>query len=283
MTGVAVLDKPEGMTSHDVVARLRRILGERRIGHGGTLDPIATGVLPILVGRATRASDLIASADKEYVAGLRLGVTTDTMDITGKVINTAPAAGQAELLSALNNFRGTINQLPPMYSAVKVGGKKLYELARKGIEAERETRQITISRLELLDIGGGDFKLLVHCSKGTYIRVLCNDIGQALGCGGTMASLRRLRAGRFNIEDAATLEDFEAAGAALLKPVDAVFSEYPELAIDAASEKACRNGAAFEADAASGLWRVYSRNGEFLMLGRSEDGKMSTEKSFFEI
>ena len=214
MTGIIIVNKPEGWTSHDIVAKLRRILGERRIGHGGTLDPMATGVLPVFVGRATRAVEFMENADKEYVAALRLGISTDTQDTTGNVISEKPAnVSWEELESVLDRFRGEIEQLPPMYSAIKVDGKKLYEYARKGAEIERKTRKITIHELEVVgQREDGDFLLRVVCSKGTYIRALCSDIGDALGCGGAMSALVRTRAGAYRIETAHAMEDIIAAG-----------------------------------------------------------------------
>ena len=196
MNGILIVDKPAGWTSHDVVAKLRGLLGEKRIGHGGTLDPMATGVLPVFVGRATRAVEFMENAGKEYEALLRPGLETDTQDTTGRVLRETPVKlTAAELEAVLPAFCGEIEQLPPMYSAIKVQGKKLYEYARKGQEAERKPRRVTIERLELLGERKGDFLLRVACSKGTYIRTLCADIGEKLGCGAAMAGLRRTRAG----------------------------------------------------------------------------------------
>ena len=182
MNGILLIDKPQGWTSHDVVAKLRGLLGQRRIGHSGTLDPMATGLLIVLLGRATRAAEFAEAQEKEYIAGLRLGLVTDTQDITGRVLERHDAdVSPQELESVLNNFRGDLMQLPPMYSAIKIGGKKLYQLARKGQEVERRPRPVRISRLEIAGEIEGGYSLLVQCSKGTYIRTLCHDIGQALG------------------------------------------------------------------------------------------------------
>ncbi|NLL46245.1 MAG: tRNA pseudouridine(55) synthase TruB [Clostridiales bacterium] len=291
MNGILIMDKPEGWTSHDVIARLRRLLGEKRIGHSGTLDPMATGVLPVFVGRATRAVEFVEGADKEYLATLRLGISTDTQDITGTVLSECEqSVTESELEAVLPRFRGPISQLPPMYSAVKVGGKKLYELARRGIEAQRKPRNIVIHKLELLGREGGDFILSIACSKGTYVRTLCNDIGDTLGCGGTLAGLRRTKAGSFALGDAVTMEAVEKAAAEggagqLLKPVDSLFAEYPAIVLSSAQEKRCRNGADFEVrDKPSGIYRAYGSDGEFLAIGNvTSGGLFSTTKSFFAV
>lgn len=291
MNGIIIIDKPRDWTSHDVIAKLRRLLGEKRIGHSGTLDPMATGVLPVFVGRATRAAEFLEGADKEYIAGLRLGIATDTQDVTGTVLRECEqSVTQDELEAVLPRFRGPISQLPPMYSAVKVGGKKLYELARKGIEAERRPRDIIIHKLEIQGRSGGDFVLRIVCSKGSYVRTLCSDIGEALGCGGALSSLRRTRAGDFSDSDAVTLEAVGEAAAEgradlLLKPVDSLFAERPAVVLDSAQEKKCRNGADFEIkNTPAGTYRAYGVGGKFLALGDvSTRGVFSAVKSFFEV
>ena len=203
MDGIVIVDKPEGWTSQDVVSKLRGVFQTRRIGHGGTLDPMATGVLPVFVGRATRAVEFFEHAEKTYEAVLRLGLTTDTEDISGTVLSEKEVnISKEQFLSVLENFRGEIQQIPPMYSAIKINGQKLCDLARKGREVERKPRTITIHRLECLEFSGNTARLLVHCSKGTYIRTLCKDIGEALSCGGCMAALRRVSAGEYTIENA---------------------------------------------------------------------------------
>ncbi|MDR2420924.1 MAG: tRNA pseudouridine(55) synthase TruB [Oscillospiraceae bacterium] len=213
MTGILVIDKPEGWTSFDVIAKLRGVLGVQKIGHAGTLDPIATGVLPVFVSReATRHISRYESADKEYIAGLRLGVATDTLDIAGRILYDTPTAvPRARLEAALGSFRGDIIQTPPMYSAIKVNGERLYKIARRGGEAERPPRNITVFAAEILEPEdappGADWTLRFCVSKGTYIRALCADIGSALGTGGAMSSLRRTRVGEFRIEDALTMEE----------------------------------------------------------------------------
>lgn len=292
--GILLVDKPQGWTSHDVVAKLRGLLKQRRIGHGGTLDPMATGLLPVFVGRATRAAEYASLSGKQYIARLRLGIRTDTQDITGTVLASSPVtAGEKELRDLLPRFTGQILQIPPMYSAVKIGGQPMYKLARKGKSVERAPRPVTVSRMELLGGSGEEYELLVDCSAGTYVRTLCSDIGDAMGCGAVLSALRRTRAAGFDLEDAHTLEDVAAAaeeGRAdeLLLPVDSLFSGYPAVTLDETRERLCRNGTELSAVGAEGRYRVYGPNGEFLMLGelRREPGGrsvMHTVKSFFEV
>ncbi len=286
--GILVIDKPQDWTSHDVVAKLRGILHERRIGHAGTLDPMATGVLPVFVGRATRAVEFASEREKEYIAGLRLGTVTDTQDVTGTVLETHPVtAAHSDLEAVLDRFRGEIAQIPPMYSAIKKQGKKLYELARRGVEVEREPRPITIFELELLErVSETDWTFRVLCSKGTYVRTLCHDIGQALGCGGTLYSLRRTRSAGFSLDQALTLDQVAEAEdpASLLLPVDTCFGRYPVLTLtDAEDERKVRNGNPIFLDGADGEYRVYGPDGAFLALSRLEQGRLVTIKSFFEV
>ena len=286
MNGIVIVDKPEGWTSQDVVSKLRGVFKTRRIGHGGTLDPMATGVLPVFVGRATRGVEFFEHADKTYEAVLRLGMTTDTEDTTGTVLEEKPVSiTQQEFLAVLEQFRGRIRQVPPMYSALKVNGQKLYDLARQGKEVERKSREITIFRLECLSFDGNSARLLVHCSKGTYIRTLCKDIGQALGCGGCMAALRRVQAGDYSIENAVTLQELTECQdpARYLSPVDTLFSQHEKTVLTANQEKRCRNGNSFSVTLPAGRYRAYSQSGEFLMLAEVKDGVMTTVKSFFEV
>ena len=290
MNGILLIDKPAGWTSSDVVAKLRGILREKRIGHSGTLDPMATGLLVVFVGRATRAAEFAESQEKRYRAMLRLGVVTDTQDTSGTVIGgEARDVSRTELEAALERFRGDILQLPPMYSAVKIKGQKLYEIARRGGEVERQPRPVTIRALDVLGNEGGDWLLDIRCSKGTYVRTLCHDIGAALGCGGCMSALRRTEAGRFRLENAHTLAEVQRAAdegraEALLLPVDSLFAPCPKLILRAGGEKRVRNGGTLPAKSAPpGDYRLYSEGGEFLALGRVENGELRTIKSFFEI
>lgn len=285
--GILVIDKSAGWTSHDVVAKLRGVLREKRIGHAGTLDPMATGVLPVFVGRATRAVEFAAEGGKEYHAVLRLGIVTDTQDTTGTVLERRPAdVTPAQVEAALAAFRGDILQIPPMYSAIKQGGKKLYELARAGKEVERAPRPVTIRALELTGRPGPDeYALRVVCSKGTYIRTLCHDIGRALGCGGAMSALRRTRAAGFGLDRAVTIDAVLAhpEPRSLLLPVDAFFADHPALTIDGEALPRAKNGNPFSWSGADGVYRVYGPDGAFLLLGRLEQGRLSTIKSFFEV
>jgi tRNA pseudouridine55 synthase len=286
MTGIAIVDKPAGWTSHDVVARLRRALGEKRIGHGGTLDPMATGVLPIFVGRATRAASFLESADKEYLASVRFGLTTDTQDTTGQLLSeSALRPSGEEVEAALLGFLGPQEQLPPLYSAVKVDGRKLYQYARAGREVERRPRQIEISAVEPLGFGPeGDYRFRLTVSKGTYVRTLCHDLGQRLGCGAAMSSLRRLRAGAFTAKEASPLEAFlDGEGARLLRPLDSLFRAYPAMKLEAGQARRCRCGNSFAADAPDGIYRLYDGEGAFLALAEAASGTVRTIKSFFEV
>lgn len=285
--GLLVVDKPPEWTSMDVCAKLRGVFHEKRVGHGGTLDPLATGVLPVFVGRATRAADFVAAHDKEYVAGLRLGLTTNTQDITGETLETktVPADAPARLRAVLPQFTGAISQVPPMYSAIKKEGKKLYELARKGIEVERAPRSVTIHALELLgQEGPADFTLRVVCSKGTYVRTLCHDLGQALGCGATMTALRRTRVGRFSIQEAVSLDELVKADhpAAYLRGVDDCF-DVPRVTVDGKPLRLALNGNPFPLSAPAGEYRVYGPQGDFLLLGRCDGKECRIVKSFFEV
>ena len=286
MNGIVIVDKPQGWTSQDVTARLRRVFNTRRIGHGGTLDPMATGVLPVFVGRATRGVEFFEHAEKTYETVLRLGLTTDTEDISGTVLSEQDAFVTGEQLEAvLQKFRGEIMQVPPMYSALKINGQKLVDLARKGREVERQPRPITIHELTLLGMEADGIHLRVRCSKGTYIRTLCKDIGEALGCGGCMAALRRVMAGEYTIEESVPLltlletEDPEQ----YLRPVDSMFRNYPAVTLTEKQELRCRNGNSFSIQLEDGTYRAYGKDGEFLMLAKVDDGVMSTIKSFWEV
>lgn len=281
--GILIFNKPQDFTSHDVVAKLRGILHTRKIGHGGTLDPMATGVLPIFVGGATKAADYAAAQDKEYEAGFTLGFATDTQDITGQVIaRSEQRATTQQVQQALEAFRGAQKQIPPMYSAVKMDGKKLYELARKGQEVERPARDITILDIALLDFDEqtqrGTFRVV--CSKGTYVRTLVHDLGTRLGTCAAMHALTRTRAGVYGLNEAVTFEQVERARDAgalntLLRPTDSLFVDYPAVTLDnAGNDRALRGATVFErqtsglaAFAPGTLCRVY-HDGAFVMLGR---------------
>ena len=286
MDGIVIVDKPQDWTSQDVTARLRRVFNTRRIGHGGTLDPMATGVLPVFVGRATRGVEFFEHAEKTYETVLRLGLTTDTEDITGTMLTEAPVSVIDEQIeAALAAFRGQIMQIPPMYSALKVNGQKLCDLARKGKTVERQPRPITIHELTLLERTENTLRLRVRCSKGTYIRTLCKDIGEQLGCGGCMESLRRVSAGEYTIDEAVPLQELLDTDQPekYLRDVDTIFRNYPAVTLTANQEKRCRNGNPFSVKLAEGSYRAYSQTGEFLMLAKVEDGIMVTVKSFFAV
>ena len=297
MNGIIILDKPQGFTSFDGVAVLRGLAHEKKIGHTGTLDPMATGVLPILLGRAAKALNFLPDTDKEYVASFRLGERRDTGDITGEVVERSPAPVALEALeAALPRFRGEILQVPPMYSAVSVGGKRLYELARKGLEVERPARPVTISRLELLsyDPQTKEGSLRVGCSKGTYIRVLIEDLARAAGSCGTMTALRRTSACGFSQEDAHSLEALKALAAEgrleeALLPVEGLFALYPAVRVSPAQATRFQNGggldlARLRGVPEGGLCRVKSPQGLFLGLGQVDRarGEMKFVKSFLE-
>ena len=282
--GIIIIDKPAGWTSMDVCAKLRGVFHEKRIGHAGTLDPMATGVLPVFVGKATKAVSFAEDGKKEYHALLRLGFTTDTQDTTGTVLRECEAnIGEAEFRAILPRFTGEISQIPPMYSAIKIGGQKLYDLARKGQEVERKARNITVFELELVEmLSPCEAKLRVLCSKGTYIRTLCHDIGAALGCGGTMADLRRVRSGRFTLENALTFEEIAALLAennleSRVFPTDSVFFDLPEVHLNAEGDIRASHGNFFAErhltegviPQEGGRCRIYDSAGRFCQIGES--------------
>ncbi|MGN1001924.1 MAG: tRNA pseudouridine(55) synthase TruB [Oscillospiraceae bacterium] len=289
MNGILLIDKPAGWTSHDVVAKLRSLLRERRIGHSGTLDPMATGLLVVFLGRATKAVEFAEADEKEYIAGLRLGLSTDTQDITGTVLSERPReVSERELTETLETFTGQIEQIPPMYSAIKVNGQKLCDVARRGGSVERKPRRITIFEIENRGKQEEDQILRVRCSKGTYIRTLCHDVGESLGCGGCMSSLRRTRAGAFSLEQAHTLEEVAALAAEgraeeLLLSVDSLFADCEAVTLSAAREKKLRNGVSFPLPLADGRYRAYAESGAFLALARCSGGDFRAIKSFYEV
>ena len=313
--GILNINKPADWTSHDVVAKLRVALKLKKIGHGGTLDPMATGVLPIFTGKATRCVQFFENADKEYIAGIKFGMVTDTQDITGNVIsNNEGPVSKKELADALIKFKGAQKQIPPMYSAIKIDGKKLYELARKGVEVERPARDIHIYGIELLDTEeaenadsdcrgrsplrpaeadcansteNNEYFLRVSCSKGTYIRTLCHDIGQALGVGAVMSSLQRTVAGGFSIDTALTLEETLGYISSndldrILLPADTIFSQYGQLSLGKEQTEKCKNGVScLVPNIPDGKYRVYGFENEFLMFGEIISGKLKMIKGFY--
>lgn len=289
MTGIIIINKPKDYTSFDVVAVMRRLLGEKKIGHTGTLDPMATGVLPILVGCATKLQSFILEADKEYIATFQLGVTTDTLDITGKVLSSVASQVKAfELEDVLASFRGRIKQVPPMYSAVQKNGVRLYDLARKGIEVEREAREVTINELRLLrfDETSQSGTFLVNCSKGSYVRTLCDDIGKKLGCGAVLTNLQRTKTCDFDIQNSITLDEArELAAKGVLHesilPCDVVLKQYKAIKLSDAQVNRFKNGGKLGLDRISNLGRlekdelvrVYSRDDKFIGLGKASPQK----------
>lgn len=296
MTGFVFLDKGEGMTSFFAASRLRKIFGTKKIGHTGTLDPMATGVLPVAIGGATRFIELIPDHDKGYAAAFRLGITTDTLDITGEVLSRNEVnVTKADVENALGKFRGEISQLPPMYSAIKKDGVRLYELARQGIEVEREERQVTVYSLELTnaDEENGEYEITVMCSKGTYIRSLISDIGEELGCGATMTKLRRIKANGVTAERCYTLDELSEMkdkgnlGDALIG-VD-TFISYDKIKVSEAQAKRFSNGGALDCNRFGGkkepgLYNVYSPEGRFLGIGEIKEGssELSVKRVFVD-
>lgn len=286
MTGIILLDKPNNMTSFSAVNRVRRLLSVKKAGHTGTLDPMATGVLPIALSNCTRFIDLLPVHDKGYVAKARLGVTTDTLDSTGTVLSESEVnVTRAQLESVLEKYTGEIEQIPPMYSAISKDGKRLYELARQGIEIEREARKITIYSLSLGSFDGDCFLISVECSAGTYIRSLIDDIGKDLGCGAIMTDLRRTSANGFSISNCVTLEELESAvndGTAdkYITPIEKCFDTYCEIVVTEGQAKRFSNGGELSRDRlkdniSDGIYRVYSPDRLFLGLGEIEkDGEV---------
>ena len=286
--GVLIVNKPEGITSHDVVGKIRKLYGTRKVGHTGTLDPLATGVLVILLGRAAKAAEYLVADTKTYKARLTLGITTDTEDITGKVLSESSDIPTFEqVMAACTKFLGKIKQIPPMYSALKVDGKKLYDLAREGIEIERQARDIEIFQLECAPTHkANEYELLVECSSGTYIRTLCADIGAALGCGGVMSALHRVVAGGFSIENSHTLDELEALDMGvryeLLAPTESLFEDCPTVNLPAFYEKLCRSGCEIyqnkiKTDLEVGTRvRICTHSGEFFALGEVRDYENGT-------
>lgn len=274
--GILVIDKPAGWTSHDVVARARRLLGERHIGHAGTLDPAATGVLPLAVGDATKVLEYLSDASKTYLAEITFGVETDSYDLDGRVTTVAPTDGisSTDIEGALTSFTGEIDQIPPMHSALKVGGRRLYELARAGQEIERAPRRITINELRLVDWRPPEATVIVDCSKGTYVRSIARDLGEAVGVGAHLSNLVRLRTGPLTLDDAWTLTelaeiDLEAEWPTIAIHPDAVMGERPVLVLADAAATSWANGGSLDATGGGdGPVRVYDADGNWLGVGR---------------
>lgn len=291
MNGIIVINKPTGKTSHDMVYFVRRLTGIKKVGHTGTLDPSATGVLPVCIGNATKVCDMLTNADKTYRVSFVLGMTTDTLDADGKILTKQPVlADEEEIRSAVLSFLGDIVQIPPMYSAVKVNGKKLYELARKGISVERKERHVTIKNINILDIDMGNFVVTmdVDCSKGTYIRTLCDDIGMKLGCGAYVSRLERRKSGIFSIENSYTPDELlkvneEGGLSELIISPDSLFLEYPEIVVSEKQSQLVKNGVRIRYEGLDDgrLYRLYDNNREFLAISRFCEGELILEKPFW--
>lgn len=288
MNGIIIIDKPMGRTSHDMVYVMRKMTGIKKVGHTGTLDPEATGVLPVCIGSATKVADMLTLSDKCYRAELVLGMTTDTQDADGEVLTEcAVDCTEDEIRSAIMSFVGEIEQVPPMYSAIKQNGKKLYELARQGIEVERKKRKVTINSIDILKIDGERVTIDVSCSKGTYIRTLCEDIGLKLHVGAYMNTLRRTKTGPFTIADSYTLKELEVLKEKgqlenVLISVDRMFEEYPKIMLNPKQVKSITNGVHMSYKGIEGQsYRLYDENGKFLCISKIQDGKLRLEKAFW--
>lgn len=278
MKGIVIMDKPASVTSFKALGIVKKAYGTKRVGHTGTLDPDATGVLPILVGTATRAADLIVATDKEYVTTLLLGVKTDTLDLSGTVLKTAPVTvNEDELRDVISSFTGEIMQIPPMYSALSVDGVRLHQLARQGIEVEREARPVTIHEIEILNISLPEVTIRVSCSKGTYIRTLADDIGEKLGTFASVKTLRRTKTGIFDLSVAHSHEEISANPQECLLDLDCCFAEYEKLHLDEKKSKMVKNGVPIYVNLNKGqTYRVYDCEGDFIALSRVEeiDGRL---------
>ena len=286
MNGVIIIDKPKGKTSHDIVGILRKKFGTRRVGHTGTLDPLATGVLPVCIGNATRAADMLIESDKKYRATFLLGKRSDTLDIEGQITEeNEVSVSEEDVRRVVSEFIGEQDQIPPMYSAIKKDGKKLYDLAREGIEIEREPRRINIYSIDICDIALPAVTIDVHCSKGTYIRSLCDDIGTKLGCGAVMTELRRTYTAGFAIEDAYTIDELDKLEdlSGTLKTTDSLFLSLPEIQLNEKQEKSITNGVrmTWRNGKEGETYRVYAPDGRFLCISRLEDLRLVLVKSFW--
>ena len=291
MNGIIIIDKPCGKTSHDMVGFIRRLTGIKKVGHTGTLDPQATGVLPVCIGNATKACELLTCENKAYRAELALGMTTDTLDAEGEILTDQPVLCDEDTIkNTIMSFVGEIEQIPPMFSAIKKDGKKLYELARQGISIEREKRKITIHSIKIndIDMEKETVSFDVECSKGTYIRTLCDDIGMKLGCGGYMNKLTRIKSGRFSLDDAYTTEQLEKIFkenkfSDILIPVDKVFDSYPKIVVNERQKNFLINGVRvrFKGLSEGQTYRVYDENGEFLSLSECVEERLTLVKAFW--
>ena len=288
MNGIIIVDKPKGKTSHDIVYAMRRLTGVKKVGHTGTLDPMATGVLPICIGSATKVADMLTLSDKTYRAELILGKTTDTQDAEGEVLTEHEVnCTEDEIRNAVMSFVGEIEQIPPMYSAIKKNGKKLYELARKGIEVEREPRKVTIHSIDIIAVSEKGATIEVSCSKGAYIRTLCADIGEKLGTGAYMNALRRTKTGAFTIEESYTLEELTQLSengelTKALIPTDRMFDNLSAITLNEKQKKSVTNGVRMTYKGMEGQsYRVYDENGTFLCVSKIIDGRLTLEKSFW--
>lgn len=293
MDGLIVIDKPCGKTSHDMVYFVRRLFGIKKAGHTGTLDPDASGVLPVCIGRATKAADMLTASDKAYRAQLVLGMTTDTLDASGEILTEQPVtAAKEEIENTIKSFIGEIDQIPPMFSAIKQGGKKLYELARSGITVEREKRRVTIYNIEIIETDTENYTVTidVSCSKGTYIRTLCEDIGAKLGCGAYMNTLVRTKSAGFTLENAYTPEhlmQMKESGTLenAVIPVDMLFKDCKKAVLNGFLAEKAKNGVKIRRSGLNEgeIYRIYGENGEFLCLSRYTDGALVLEKAFWPV
>lgn len=291
MNGIINVNKPLGITSHDVVYKLRKILGIKKIGHTGTLDPDASGVLPMCIGKGTKLAELLTSSDKQYLAEMTLGAITDTQDKSGNILESFEVnVTEDSIKKAVQSFVGEIEQIPPMYSAIKIDGKKLYELAREGKTVERKSRKVLIKNIKIqnIDLDKNTLTMLVDCSKGTYIRTLCEDIGKSLGCGGYMSSLIRTKSGRFDLEDSYSLEDVEKMYAdgnlGFFVPVEEALPEYPKAILAEEKAKKVRFGIKIKVEGLEigQTYRVFDEKGEFLVIARQQNDHLEILKTFFD-
>ena len=291
MDGIINVNKPLGITSHDVVYRLRRLLGIKKIGHTGTLDPDASGVLPMCIGKGTKLAELLTATDKQYLAEMTLGAITDTQDKSGEILESFPVnVSETEVGETVQKFVGEIQQIPPMYSAIKIDGKKLYELAREGKNVERKPRAVTIKGIEVKEVNleKNTVTMLVDCTKGTYIRTLCEDIGRALGCGGYMSALIRTRSGRFCIEESYTLEQIEkmlsCGDNSFFVPIGEAVPEYKKIVVAEKNAKKIRNGIKISVEGLEigEIYRVFDEKDELLVIARQDDDCLCVLKTFYD-